>query len=61
MAFKLLIASLVVLLLALSEVNGHGRLIEPVHRGGAWRKGFKTPINYNDHENFCGGFGVSFG
>ena len=20
-----------------------------------WRKGFKTPANYNDHELFCGG------
>lgn len=34
---------------------GHGRLIEPPGRSTAWRVGFKTKINYNDHELFCGG------
>lgn len=37
-------------------VNGHGRLIEPPSRASAWRYGFDTPHNYNDHELFCGGF-----
>ncbi|CAH1112436.1 unnamed protein product [Psylliodes chrysocephalus] len=36
--------------------NGHGRLIEPPSRASAWRYGFNTPHNYNDHELFCGGF-----
>ncbi|XP_034828174.1 uncharacterized protein [Maniola hyperantus] len=37
-------------------VNGHGRLIEPPSRATAWRYGFDTPHNYNDHELYCGGF-----
>ena len=38
--------------------NGHGRLIEPPSRASAWRYGFDTPPNYNDHELYCGGFNV---
>ncbi|RWS10759.1 uncharacterized protein B4U80_01558 [Leptotrombidium deliense] len=40
-------------------VAGHGMLIDPPSRSSAWRFGFKTPINYNDNELFCGGFLVS--
>ncbi|XP_005191030.1 uncharacterized protein LOC101894235 [Musca domestica] len=36
--------------------NGHGRLIEPPSRASAWRYGFNTPPDYNDHELYCGGF-----
>lgn len=36
--------------------HGHGRLIEPPSRASAWRYGFQTPPNYNDHELYCGGF-----
>ncbi|XP_058824278.1 uncharacterized protein LOC131684983 [Topomyia yanbarensis] len=46
-------------LVALSLVtlcSGHGRLIEPPSRASAWRYGFSTPPNYNDHELYCGGF-----
>ncbi|XP_018579161.1 uncharacterized protein LOC108917166 [Anoplophora glabripennis] len=38
------------------QIFGHGRLIEPPSRASAWRYGFDTPHNYNDHELFCGGF-----
>ena len=41
------------------HVRGHGRLVEPPSRSSAWRFGFKTEPNYNDHELFCGGFTVS--
>lgn len=37
-------------------VEAHGRLIEPPSRASAWRYGFQTPPNYNDHELYCGGF-----
>lgn len=37
-------------------VDSHGRLIEPPSRASAWRYGFDTPHNYNDHELYCGGF-----
>lgn len=36
--------------------EAHGRLIEPPSRASAWRYGFDTPPNYNDHELYCGGF-----
>lgn len=39
-----------------NTANGHGRLIEPPSRASAWRYGFDTPHNYNDHELYCGGF-----
>merc|ERR1712168_285217 len=38
------------------EVTSHGRLAHPPARATAWRYGFNTPANYNDHELFCGGF-----
>ncbi|XP_011204422.2 uncharacterized protein LOC105226973 [Bactrocera dorsalis] len=40
----------------LPQCCGHGRLIEPPSRATAWRYGFQTPPNYNDHELYCGGF-----
>ncbi|KAF5281674.1 hypothetical protein FQR65_LT14604 [Abscondita terminalis] len=49
---------LLILSVNLSLVRGHGRLIEPPSRASAWRYGFNTPHNYNDHELFCGGFTV---
>ncbi|XP_055377878.1 uncharacterized protein LOC129609783 [Condylostylus longicornis] len=39
-----------------NSCNGHGRLIEPPSRASAWRYGFQTPPNYNDHELYCGGY-----
>ncbi len=38
-------------------VMGHGRLMEPPARNAMWRFGFPNPINYNDNEVYCGGFG----
>lgn len=58
MAFKLT-AIILVASLSIIEIDAHGRLMEPVNRGSAWRKHFKTPIDYNDNENFCGGFSVN--
>ncbi|XP_017776785.1 PREDICTED: uncharacterized protein LOC108562829 [Nicrophorus vespilloides] len=42
--------------LAVRSIDGHGRLIEPPSRASAWRYGFNTPHNFNDHELYCGGF-----
>jgi len=44
----------------LQSVVGHGRLWTPVARGSAWRKGFSTPADYTDNEEFCGGFAVQW-
>ncbi|XP_034138425.1 uncharacterized protein LOC117590150 isoform X3 [Drosophila guanche] len=43
-------------LLCIRSCDGHGRLIEPPSRASAWRYGFQTPPDYNDHELYCGGF-----
>jgi len=40
----------------IQSCTGHGRLIEPPSRATAWRYGFNTPPDYNDHELYCGGF-----
>jgi hypothetical protein len=50
--------ALVVLLMAIGT-HQHGHLMEPVNRSSMWRRGYPTPVNYQDNEVFCGGFGVS--
>ena len=45
--------------LTVQLVEGHGRLWWPPSRAAMWRRGFDNPPNYNDNEQFCGGFGVS--
>nr|XP_045600858.1 uncharacterized protein LOC123759683 [Procambarus clarkii]XP_045600859.1 uncharacterized protein LOC123759683 [Procambarus clarkii] len=51
---------LVVLAWAGVGVTGHGRLIDPPGRSTAWRYGFNTPQNYNDHEIYCGGYATQW-
>jgi hypothetical protein len=56
---KLFIALFVVIsFIGLS--HGHGRFVGPPSRSSAWRFGFDTPINYNDHELYCGGMNVQW-
>lgn len=50
--FALLI---VILMYSFDVCHGHGRLIDPPGRSTAFRYGFSTPPNYNDHELYCGG------
>ena len=42
----------------LDVVHGHGRMMDPPSRNAMWRFGYPNPVNYNDNEVFCGGFGV---
>merc|ERR1712086_1211959 len=39
---------------------GHGWLDKPPARNAMWRHGFINPVNYNDNEVFCGGYGVQW-
>ena len=41
-------------------LHGHGRLMDPPSRNAMWRFGFPNPINYNDNELFCGGYGSKY-
>ncbi|WAR03973.1 hypothetical protein MAR_010534, partial [Mya arenaria] len=52
------VAALLISLLA--GVDGHGRLVDPPGRSTMWRLGYHTPVNTNDHQLSCGGFGVQF-
>lgn len=49
-------AVVLILVYTVDVCNAHGRLIDPPGRSTAWRYGFQTPPNYNDHELYCGGF-----
>lgn len=41
------------ILIQIVYVNGHGFLYDPIGRGSAWRKSFKTPEDFDDEgENF---------
>ena len=40
------------------EIQGHGRLMEPVSRASAWRRGYPNPADYNDNQGYCGGYSV---
>lgn len=59
MTFKMIISCLLAIMICSWEAESHGILVEPVSRASAWRKDFKTPKNYNDHELYCGGITVS--
>ncbi|XP_068241170.1 uncharacterized protein [Palaemon carinicauda] len=44
-----------------SHAHGHGRLVDPPARSTMWRLGFDTPVHYNDHQLFCGGYSRQWG
>ncbi|KAJ8674246.1 hypothetical protein QAD02_005508 [Eretmocerus hayati] len=49
------LVSIVLLITLLTEIFGHGMLMDPVSRSSAWRKGFENPINVDDNALYCGG------
>lgn len=62
--------SIVFLTALVGNVMGHGYLAEPPNRSTLWRYQDTDPAitpyksivvaNYNDNQNFCGGFQVSW-
>ncbi|KAF5297118.1 hypothetical protein FQA39_LY02698 [Lamprigera yunnana] len=50
------VAFLVVCVLT-RDVTGHGMMLDPPNRSSLWRFNNTFPINYNDNQHFCGGFG----
>ena len=59
-AINMMLSTLCVILCMMAErTHAHGRLIDPPSRSSMWRFGFKTPINYDDNQLFCGGYDVS--
>ena len=53
-----LVLVVALLCVAFDYVNGHGMMIDPPNRSSVWRFHSGFPANYNDNENFCGGFQV---
>ena len=39
----------------------NARLLAPPSRSSMWRMGYPNPVDYQDNEGFCGGFGVQWG
>ena len=57
-SLSLLWIGIVLLSNLVSEIQGHGRLMEPVSRASAWRRGYPNPADYNDNQGYCGGYSV---
>ncbi|XP_015837278.1 uncharacterized protein LOC107397412 [Tribolium castaneum] len=55
------VSSLVILFYIIHKITGHGMMLEPPNRSSLWRFNSSAPINYNDNQNFCGGFSVQWG
>jgi len=53
----------ILIILNSSQVQGHGRLLEPPNRSSLWRfakyQDLDPPVspNYDDDQNYCGGLG----
>lgn len=59
MIFKLVALFLIIIIIInITEINCHGRLLVPPARSSAWREDpVRFPVNYDDSSMFCGGFG----
>ncbi|KAI8786051.1 low-density lipoprotein receptor 1 [Biomphalaria glabrata] len=55
-----LVTSIIMAATMFSMTHAHGRMLDPVSRMSAYILGFPTPVNYNDHEMFCGGRAVQW-
>ncbi|XP_019865998.1 uncharacterized protein LOC109595143 [Aethina tumida] len=45
---------------AVTQIAGHGMMLEPPNRSSLWRYNDSLPHNYEDNQNFCGGFDVQW-
>ncbi|ESO89724.1 hypothetical protein LOTGIDRAFT_96362, partial [Lottia gigantea] len=52
-----LIFQFLLLGLCVEYIESHAKLCKPASRSYMWREGYDTPVNYNDNELNCGGFG----
>ncbi|EFA07374.1 uncharacterized protein LOC656897 [Tribolium castaneum] len=44
----------------LKEISGHGMMLEPPNRSSLWRYDKSALPNYQDNQNFCGGYYVQW-
>jgi len=59
-AGKMIILTTLQLIVTLTLVNAHGRLMMPPARNAMWRFGYPNPVNYDDNELYCGGYAVQW-
>lgn len=57
--FSSIILSLAFVLVAVALIDAHGTVLDPAARQSLWRSDKRAKANYNDNQQFCGGFGVS--
>ncbi|KAF5280320.1 hypothetical protein FQR65_LT03129 [Abscondita terminalis] len=57
---SILVAIFLIFAALFKNIDGHGMMLDPPNRSSLWRFNNSFPINYNDNENFCGGFGVQW-
>ncbi|RZC34660.1 Chitin bind 3 domain containing protein [Asbolus verrucosus] len=55
------ISVLISLMILFREIHSHGMMLVPPNRSSLWRFNSSAPKNYDDNQNFCGGFGVQWG
>lgn len=44
----------------INQTHGHGMVLDPPNRSSLWRFDPTSPVNYEDDENYCGGFGMQW-
>ena len=54
-----IVSLFLVVLMSMERVISQGHMSVPPMRSSMWRYGFLTPINYDDGQLWCGGYGVS--
>ncbi|KAF5300927.1 hypothetical protein FQR65_LT09090 [Abscondita terminalis] len=42
------------------SISGHGMMLDPPNRSSLWRYNSSFPKNYDDNQNFCGGFATQW-
>ena len=58
--YKLYLFALTTTIL-INQSDQHARLMEPPSRASMWRVGFSTPMDVDDNQAYCGGFGTHYG
>lgn len=49
---------LIGVIVCIEYVLGHGMVLNPASRSSRWRFNSSAPVNWDDNQLYCGGFGV---
>lgn len=60
--FSYMMLKLIILLIVaagyIEQVLSHGMVLNPASRSSRWRYNSSAPVNWDDNQLYCGGFGV---